>query len=93
MAGKCLLDPVFFACAEVVAHDGLAALADSLEGQGHQLAAGGDDGHGPHGHVTAVAGEAAVEADIQKTFRAEHHKGGDPKGQAGKDYAGLQFQA
>ena len=83
----------FFACTEVVAHDGLAALADSLEGQGHQLAAGGDDGHGPHGHVTAVAGEAAVEADIQKTFRAEHHKGGDPKGQAGKDYAGLQFQA
>ena len=80
--------PVGLARAEVVADQGLATLAHPLHGHGDELAGAGDDGHGAHGDVAAVAGQAGVEGDAEQAFGGHHHKGGHAQGQAGQDDPG-----
>ena len=84
-----LLDPGLFACAEVEAHDRLAALTDTLNGQGAQLGHAGDDGHRAYGDVAAIAGEAGAEADGKQALRREHDEGRDAQPQHRQDDAAL----
>lgn len=92
LAPERLAYPVRLAGAEVVADQRLAALADALQRHGNQLAHAGDDGHGPHRQVSAVAGQAGVEADAQNALCGQHHKGGNPQRKAGGDHRGRQLQ-
>ena len=71
--------------AKVEAHDRLAALADALNGHGTELGHAGDDGHGTHGHIAAVPGQAGAEADGEQALGGKHHKGGDAQPHHGQD--------
>lgn len=87
-----LLDAGLFACAEVEAHDRLAALTDALNGQSAELGGAGDHRHGTHRHITAVAGQTGAEADGEQALGGEHHKGGDAQPHHRQDDVPLHFE-
>ena len=85
-----LLHAVGLAGAEVKAHQRLAALTDALQRHGQKLGYAGDDGHGAHGQIPAVARKTRVEADGQNALGGNHHKGGHAQRKAGQDDPPLQ---
>ena len=71
---KGLFYPFGITCAEIIACNGLSALADTLKGEHCKLHYAGENRHCSNGHVSAVFLERGVKANRNKAFACGHYE-------------------